>query len=187
MTASEGVQGPLNEANRETRTKWGWFVVLGVLLLVLGVIAAGNLLVATAASVFFVGWMMIAGGVMEIIHAFGVKSWGSFFWWLISGLLYIAAGYLAFTNPLLASAFLTLFLAISLVVSGLLRIWIGFTGKSLSGWGWIVLSGVITTLAGLVIWAGWPVNSLWILGIFLAVDLIIQGVSFIAFGFGLKK
>lgn len=187
MTASEGAQGPLNEANRETRTKWGWFVVLGVLLLVLGVIAAGNLLVATAASVFFVGWMMIAGGVMEIIHAFGVKSWGSFFWWLISGLLYIVAGYFAFTNPLLASAFLTLFLAITLVVSGLLRIWVGFTGKSLSGWGWIVASGVITTLAGLVIWSGWPVNSLWILGIFLAVDLIIQGVSFIAFGFGLKK
>lgn len=187
MAQSDGNSGALTDADGQTRAKWGWFVVLGVLLLALGVIAAGNLLVATAASVFFVGSLMIIAGVVEIIHAFGVKTWGSFFWWLISGVLYVAAGYLAFANPLLASAIMTLFLAIALVASGILRIWVGFTTKALSGWGWIVASGVITVLAGAIIWSGWPVNSLWILGLFLAADLIFQGLTYIAFGFGLKK
>ena len=174
-------------AESEVRSKWGWFVVLGVALLALGVIAAGNLMVATAASVFFVGAMMIVAGIVEIVHAFGVKSWGGFFLWLLSGILYVVAGYFAFANPMLASAVMTLFLAASLIASGVLRVWIGFTGKDLSGWGWVVAAGLLTIVAGVVIMIGWPVNSLWILGLFLAVDLIFQGISFIAFGFGLKR
>lgn len=171
----------------ELRSKWGWFVLLGVALLALGIIAAGNLVVATVASVFFVGAMMIVAGIVEIVHSFGVKSWGTFLLWLLSGILYVVAGYLAFTNPLLATIVLTLLLAVSLIVSGLLRIWIGFTSRELTGWGWVVAAGVITVLAGLIIAAKWPVNSVFILGIFLAADLIFQGISYIAFGFGLKK
>lgn len=172
----------------EMRSKWGWFVALGVLVLALGIIAAGNLLVATVVSVFFVGSLMIVAGVIEIIHAFGVKSWGSFFWWLLGGVLYVIAGWLAFVNPVLTSAILTLLLAASLVASGLMRIWMGIKGKSaLASWGWIVAAGVVTVLAGLVIAAGWPVNSLIILGIFLAVDLMFQGITYIAFGLGLRK
>lgn len=168
------------------RSKWGWFVALGALLLILGFIAAGNLLVATVASVWFVGMMMLAAGIIEVVHAFGVKSWGRFFFWLLSGLFYALAGLLVFYNPILAAGVLTVFLAASLIVSGLLRIWVAFSHK-VAGWGWVAFGGLITVLAGLVIMAGWPVNSLWVLGIFLAIDLIFQGITFIAFGFGLKK
>ena len=68
-----------------------------------------------------------------------------------------------------------------------MRIWIGFTSKSLEGWGWVVAAGVVTTLAGLIISSGWPVNSLWMLGLFLAIDLIFQGITYIAFGLGLRR
>ncbi|GAA2846566.1 uncharacterized membrane protein HdeD (DUF308 family) [Aminobacter aminovorans] len=170
------------------RSKWGWFVLLGVALTVLGVVAAGNLMIATVASVYFVGWLMILAGVFEIIHAFGIKNWGGFLLWLLGGVLYIVAGFLAFSNPLLASAILTLFLAASLVASGLMRIWMGIKGRGLlSSWGWIVAAGVVTLLAGIVIAIGWPVNSLIVLGAFLAIDLIFQGISYIAFGLGAKN
>ncbi len=178
-------QVPIGDAT--VRSKWGWFVLLGIVVLAVGIIAAGNLLVATAASVLFVGAMMIVAGFVEIIHAFGVKTWGKFILWLLSGLLYVVAGYLAFSNPLLATAVLTLFLAISLIASGLVRIWIGITSKNLEGWGWVVAAGVVTTLAGLIIFSGWPVNSLWILGLFLAIDLIFQGITYIGFGFALRR
>lgn len=172
---------------QEARAKWGWFVALGVGLLILGFIAATNLLVATVASVYYVGMMMLIGGIIEIIHSFSVKSWGGFFWWLLSGLLYTAAGVVTFMNPILATAILTFVLCIALIASGILKIWVGFKARPDSGWGWIVAAGVVTVLAGLVISSGWPVNSLWILGMFLAVDLIFQGWSFVLFGFGLKK
>ncbi len=177
----------LGDAITEVRSKWGWFVALGIAFLVLGVIAFVNVVLATVVSVYYVGILMLIAGVAQFIHAFGVKGWGQFILWLLAGLLYAAAGVIAFTNPLLASAVLTLILAITLVADGLLRIWIAFKERSNSGWGWVLVAGIVTLLAGLVIAAGWPVNSLWILGLFLAVDLIFQGWSFIAFGFGLRR
>lgn len=177
----------LKDAIGQTRAKWGWFVALGVLLLIFGGIAFGNLFIATVASVYLVGWMMLFAGVVEIIHAFGVKTWGRFFYWLLSGLLYAIAGFFAFYNPLLASAVLTFLLAVALVASGILRLWVGYQQRAEKGSGWIIVAGIVTVLAGVVIAIGWPVNSLWILGMFLAIDLIFQGWTFIAFGLALKK
>jgi len=177
----------LRESLEATRAKWGWFVALGVLLLIFGGIAFGNLFIATVASVYVVGSLMLAAGIVEIAHAFGVKTWSRFFYWLLNGLVYAIAGFLAFYNPLLASAILTFLLAVALVASGLLRAWVGFSQQSQTGWGWVAASGVVTALAGLVIAMGWPVNSLWVLGMFLAIDLIFQGWSLIAVGLALKK
>src|ERR1700750_2214506 len=74
----------LKDTIGQTRDKWGWFVALGVVLLIFGIIAFGNLFIATVASVFVVGWLMLMAGIIEILHAFGVKTWGRFFYWLLS-------------------------------------------------------------------------------------------------------
>ena len=111
------------------RDKWGWFVALGVVMLIAGVIAMLNLFAATVVSVLYVGAMMLVAGVVQIIHAFGVKSWGRFVWWLASGILYAAAGVVAFMNPILASSVLTLLLAATLLAAGAIRIWVGFRAQ----------------------------------------------------------
>lgn len=105
---------------------------------------------------------------------------------VLSGLLYAVAGFFAFYNPVLASAALTLLLAIALVASGALRAYFGYAHQSIKNWGWIA-AGVVTALAGIVIAIGWPVNSLWVLGIFLAIDLMIQGWAFVIFGLALRN
>lgn len=164
------------------KEKWGWFVALGVALIMGGGIAFGNVMAATVASVYYVGMIMLIGGVLHLMQAFRVKKWESVFYWILSGACYTVAGVFAFLNPLLASAALTLLMAVALIVAGALRIWTGFRLRPLEGWGWIALGGVVTLLAGLIIAAGWPVNSLWILGLFLAIDLVMQGLALIAFG-----
>ncbi|MGO6692712.1 HdeD family acid-resistance protein [Rhizobium johnstonii] len=169
------------------QSKWIWFVSLGVLLLICGLIALSNLMVATVVSVFYVGMLMLAGGVIYLIHAFQVRGWDQVLFWALSGVLYVLAGICTFINPILTSAALTLFLAVALVIAGVFRIWVGVRMKPVKGWGWIVASGIITALAGFVIALGWPVNSLWILGLFLAADLIVQGSTMIAFGFGIRS
>ena len=98
--------------------KWGWIVALGIVYLVAGIIALGNILSATVASVVVVGVMMIIAGVAEVINAFQVKTWGRFIFWLMLGVLYIVAGFVAFDNPLLTAVWLTLFLGAALVASG---------------------------------------------------------------------
>src|SRR5262245_63703831 len=169
------------------RAKWGWIVALGVVYLVVGIIALGSVALATAASVFVVGIMMVIAGVAEIINAFQVKTWGKFFLWLILGALYILAGIVTFENPLLAAVVLTLMLGAVLVVSGIMRIILAFSMKAGSLWIWVAVSGVITLLLGLIILAKWPVSSLYVLGIFLGVDLVFAGASWIGAGFGLRQ
>lgn len=169
------------------RAKWGWIVALGVVYLIAGFIALGSVMVATVASVFVVGVMMIVAGVAEVFSAFQVKSWGKFLLWVLLGVLYIIAGFVTFENPLLAAALLTLILGASLVASGIMRIILAFGMKQETPWIWIVLSGVITLLLGLLILAHWPVSSIYVLGLFLGIDLIMAGAGWIGLGLGLHR
>ena len=171
----------------EVRAKWGWFVALGAVLLVFGGIAAANLFWATVASVYYVGMLMIVGGAVHMAHAFQVKAWRETIVWALSAVLYLAAGVLAFVNPVLTSAVLTLMMACALLVAGAFRIFAALRVRPESGWGWLMAGGIVTALAGLVFLIGWPVNSLWLLGLFLAFDLAMQGWALIAFGFALRK
>ena len=174
-------------ADEVVHTRWGWFVALGVAYLVLAALAFGNMLIATLASVVFIGSLMIVGALVEIVHAFQVKRWGGFFLWLLAGLLYGLAGVFAFMNPLLAAATLTLVLACALIASGIMRIMLSFREKPHSGWGWVLASGLVTLLAGIVFLIGWPANTLWLLGMVLAIDLAFQGAALIGFGFAIKS
>ncbi|MCQ1569796.1 HdeD family acid-resistance protein [Neorhizobium galegae] len=168
------------------RDKWGWFLALGILLLVFGFIALANLFVATVASVFYIGMMMLVGGIAYLVHAFQVKGWDHILFWAASGILYTIAGLLAFWNPALTAVIVTFFMAVALIVAGMFRIWVGFRMRPMRGSGWVIFGGVITALAGIVIALGWPVNSLWILGLFLAIDLTMQGWALIAVALAAK-
>jgi len=167
--------------------KWGWIVALGVVYLVAGVIALGSVFAATVASVLVVGIMMMIAGVAEVISAFQVKTWGRFFFWLILGILYIVAGFVAWDNPLLTAVWLTLFLGAALVASGIVRIFLGFNMQHGSPWMWVVVSGLITLLLGVIILAHWPVSAVYTLGIFLGVDLVFAGASWISIGLALRN
>ena len=169
------------------RAKSGWIVALGVVYVIAGFIALGSVVFATVVSVFVVGVMMLIAGVAEVINAFQIKTWGKFLLWLLLGALYIVAGFVTFENPLLAAAVLTLLLGFALLASGVMRIVLAFSMKEEMPWIWVAVSGLITLLLGLVILAHWPVSGLYILGIFLGVDLIMAGVGWIGIGLGLKR
>lgn len=177
----------LDITERSVRAQWGWYVALGVALLLLAVFAGMNLYAATVASVYVVGILMLIGAVAQIVHAFRVRRWGGFIAWLLAGMLYAAAGVLTLANPRLAAATLTLLLAVALIASGLMRIWWSGWLRPLPGWGWVTASGIISALAGVVFVAGWPQNALWLLGMILVFDLAFQGVAAIVFGLTLRR
>lgn len=167
--------------------KWGWIVALGAVYLVAGFVALGSVVMATVASVIVVGAMMIVAGVTEVIGAFQMKSWGKFLIWALLGVLYVVAGFLTFENPLFAAVLLTLFLGASLIASGAVRLFLAFSMKRESPWVWVALSGAITLLLGLLIVTRWPVNSVYILGLFLGFDLIMAGAGWVSVGLSLKQ
>jgi uncharacterized membrane protein HdeD (DUF308 family) len=189
MTSLSDTARPLGSRVEPLRAKRGWIVALGIIYVLAGLIALSSVALATAASVFVVGVMMLIAGVAEVINAFQLKSWGTFLLWIFLGVLYMVAGVATFENPLLTAALLTLMLGAVLVASGIMRIILAFCMKEGKGLPWlgVVLSGVITTLLGIVILAHWPVSSLYILGFFLGVDLVFAGIGWIFVGLGLKS
>lgn len=178
---------PLPRPLDEVRSKWGWFLALGVIYIAAGIIAGGNLFLATIASVYYVGAMMVVAGIAHIYQAFQIKSWSAFVWWLLAGILYAVAGVFVFYNPLLASTTLTLVFAVLVIASGFSRIKVGFQTRPEAGWGWNIASGIVSIVVGAIFVLGWPVNSVWLLGMALSIDLIFQGVSFALFAFSLRK
>jgi uncharacterized membrane protein HdeD (DUF308 family) len=188
MAQSTQMQDPtLAEELAPFRSNWGWIVALGVIYLIAGVVALGSVVVATVISVYLVGLMMIVAGVTEVVGSFLFKSWGRFLLWLLIGILYIVAGVAAFQNPQLAAALLTLILGVSLLFSGLIKIVMAFAVNQERSWIWVALSGVITAILGGIILARWPVSSLYILGVFLGVNLIFSGAAWLGFGLSLRR
>ena len=115
-TATVASRPGLNLELAPLRAKWGWILALGVIYLVVGMIALGSVVMATAASVLIVGVMMVIAGAAEIFNAFQIKTLGKFLIWLLLGALYVIAGFLTFQNPLLAAAVLTLMLGVALLI-----------------------------------------------------------------------
>jgi uncharacterized membrane protein HdeD (DUF308 family) len=95
------------------------------------------------------------------------------------------AGAFALAQPFVAAAVFTLALGIAMLFTGLIRIYFGFRmAKGMRGL--VVLAGLVTSFVGLLIIAGWPTNSLFILGILLGLDLLFWGTGWIAFGLKLR-
>jgi len=178
-------------ANPELRTtlaeNWGWLVGFGLVALLGGFFALVAIVTATVASVYLIGVMMFVSGVAEIAQGLQARRWSRFFLWVLLGALYVVAAIAIFVAPIFAAVVLTWVLGIVLVAAGLVRIMLALSMRSQSLWGWVLVSALLTLLIGVIILVGWPASSLWALGIFLAVDLIVIGTAWVAMGMSLRK
>jgi len=159
---------------------WGWFLALGILLLVAGVIGLGMTVTLGLVSMLYFGFLMLVGSVFQLVAVFQGPGWRSRLWSLLIALLYLAAGLIMIFDPLLASATLTLLIGAGLIAIGMLRVLIAFQLKGTYGWGWTLIGGILTLVLGFIIVAGWPVSGLWIIGLIIAIEVILAGVSYIA-------
>ncbi len=169
------------------RSRWRWLLGAGIVLALIALVALSNLLLATIVSVLFVGATMLLAGAAHIVFAFQMKRWGQTIGLLLVGGLYVLAGLVTFWNPVLASTFLTLLMALSMLVAGIMRTAAGLAIRPVSGWPWLAAAGVVTVLVSLIVLAGWPVNSLWIIGALLAIDLMLTGCALSALALALRR
>ena len=158
----------------EVRAHRAWFLCLGALLIVIGTIAIGSTELMTMVSVILLGWLLIFGGLFEIIHGIARRAWGGFFINLMGGALYAVTGILMVTHPGVAAVTLTLMIAMLLIVAGTFRIFVAFS-TPMHHRGWLILNGAISLFLGFSIMSWWPNSGLWVIGLFIGIDMIFDG------------
>jgi uncharacterized membrane protein HdeD (DUF308 family) len=154
---------------------WGWLLALGILSVILGIVGLGMTLLLTLVSVLYFGVLMIIVGGVQLFDTFKCTGWKSVLFHALIGLLYVVAGIMIVTRPLLASLALTWTLAVILIAVGVLRLVVAVQHRGTAGSGWAMAGGVITIILGLMILAKWPLDALWVIGLILAVELIVNG------------
>lgn len=168
------------------RGNWLWLVILGIALIVLGTLMLSFPVIATLATVAVLGALILVGGVAESIGAFWCRDWGGFFFALLAGILGIVVGLMLLGNPIQGGATLTILLASFLLVGGVFKVGAAVAHR-FGSWGWLLLSGVIDVLLGLLIWREFPMSGLTIIGLLVGISTIFRGVWWLMLGFSLRR
>jgi uncharacterized membrane protein HdeD (DUF308 family) len=169
----------------QLRENWGWMMLFGCLMVVLGIFAVAYAAVFTVVSVLWTAWILIIAGVVEAVHAIRHHEQGHLVWYILEALLSIVVGALLLRGPILGAVVLTLLLATYFLVAGIFRI-VAATVLHLPGRGWVLFNGVVTLALGIVVWGGWPASSFWVIGLFIGITLILSGFARIMLALALR-
>ena len=162
----------------------GLTMATGVIILLMGIFAVGSPFVAGKSLVLMVGILLLIGGVSQLAFAF--KAGGGI-WAILLGILTVIAGGYMISNPAAALATLTIFLAAYLIVSGISEAIFAFQVKPAQGWGWTLLSGILSVVLGIMIWKQFPLTGAMAIGILLGIRLIFSGMSLLMFGIAARS
>jgi uncharacterized membrane protein HdeD (DUF308 family) len=166
----------------DARKNWGWLLGFGILSLILGTIGLGMAPSLTLAGVTFFGILLGIGGVFQVVDAFKCKGWKGTLLNVLIGLVYLITGIVMAVHPLRAAVALTLLIGIAVIAAGVLRIWMAIQHKGSAGWVWILIGGIVSILLGILVIADWPLSGLWVIGLVIAVELIVNGWTYIFVG-----
>ena len=164
----------------EVRKSWGWFLVFGILLMILGATCVGKAQTATTFSILALGWVLAISGVVWLVSSFYAWSWGGFFVYLLNAIIRGVTGYLLIRHPDAGAEGVTMVLAAFFIVGGLFRA-AGASVIQFPRWGWTVFAGLVSVALGVYLLATWSTSSTFFVGIAIGIDLIFDGAALIGF------
>jgi uncharacterized membrane protein HdeD (DUF308 family) len=169
----------------EVIQNWGWFLAFGIGLMLLGILAVVRSVAATVVSMLFFGWLLLIAAGIEVVQLIMVGKWAGHFQHVLAAVLFAVVGALIVWRPVVTAEILTLLMGAFFLVAGLFQLiepfWIG-----LPGWGWHVLNGLITLVLGVLVLAQWPVSGLWVIGMFIGIELLFYGGAWVALALSLR-
>lgn len=163
------------------------FLVFGIIMMVLGVLAIALPHGATIAIEVLIGWLLIFGGIAQFVHAVGSHGARGLALKIAWSILYFIVGAVLLAKPFQGAVSLTLLLAALFFFGGIFKAVASFQIRSTPGWGWLLFSGIAAMVLGIIIWAGWPGDASWVLGLIVGIDLIFGGFWMIMFANGLRR
>jgi uncharacterized membrane protein HdeD (DUF308 family) len=161
---------------------WVMFLVEGIILVVLGLLAIVVPPIATLAIEILFGWLFLVSGVVGLVTTFWMRQAPGFWWALLSAVLGIGAGIVLLAWPLSGVLSLTLVLIVFFAIEGVASIMYALEHKrELSGrWGWMLSSGIVDLILAAIIFAGLPGTAAWAIGLLVGINMIFGGSALIA-------
>jgi uncharacterized membrane protein HdeD (DUF308 family) len=161
------------------RSNSGWFIALGIIFIIGGIVAIAAPMISSVVVAAIVGLSIAIVGVMQIIQAWQMRSWGGFAWQLIIGIVLLVGGLDIWQEPLSGVITLTLFVAVMFIVKGVFQVMLGFRMRPDAGYGWVIAAGVVAIVVGVLILARWPFSAAYLLGTLAGISLIMTGWSYV--------
>jgi len=157
---------------------WWQLLALGLVSVIAGLAALSCAFTATMATVTVFGVLLLIAGIAEVIHAVMVRNLRGFALHLLGAALYLLTGLFLLEDPIQAALVITLLFAAAFIVGGLLRVIFSIVVQP-HGWVWVALNGAIDLLLGVFVWNRWPESSLRVIGLFVGIDLLFHGWSWV--------
>jgi uncharacterized membrane protein HdeD (DUF308 family) len=161
---------------------WVLFLVEGILLTVLGMLAILLPAVASLAATLIFGWILLLSGGMGLVTTVRARHAPGFGWSLLSALIGLVAGVLLLARPVLGTLSLTAVLIAFLMAEGVVSIFYAIEHRKgfSAGWGWMLASGLLDLVLAVILLAGLPGTAVWALGVLLGVNMIVGGAALIS-------
>jgi uncharacterized membrane protein HdeD (DUF308 family) len=182
MAMNTGDMDRLQQALAQAvRDHWVLFLIEGIVLVVLGVLAILVPMVATIAVAILIGWLILISGVVGLITTFMMRNAPGFWWSLLSAVLGIVAGVILLAWPILGAVSLTLLLIVFFTIEGVASIMYAVEHKKeLSGrWSWMLVSGIVDLILAFIVVTGLPGTAAWTLGLLVGINMLFGGTSLI--------
>jgi uncharacterized membrane protein HdeD (DUF308 family) len=166
----------VTESVQDAQKLWGWYLALGIALILVGLYAIYAEGIATMASVIVLGAVIFVAGIAQIIGAFMARGAGHVILLLLVGVLDIIVGLMLLEHPAIGALTITLLLAALFVFGGVFRfvsaLWLQFPH-----YGWMAFSGAVSVVLGILLWAQWPFSAIWFIGFVVGLNFIFAGVA----------
>jgi uncharacterized membrane protein HdeD (DUF308 family) len=174
---------------RSVRDHWWLFLIEGIVLVLLGVLAIALPAIASLAVTILLGWLLLIGGIVGLITSWMSRGAPGFAWSLISALLATVVGFVLLWSPFRGEISLTLVLVVFFLVDGVASIMLALEHRrELSGmWGWLVVTGVVDLILAAIILSGFPQTAAWVLGLLVGIDLLFGGASLLAIALAARR
>ncbi|MCU4972670.1 HdeD family acid-resistance protein [Halobacteria archaeon AArc-m2/3/4] len=161
------------------RPNWRTLALTGGVIALVGLFAIAFPFVSGLSLAYALGALLVVSGIVHGVHAFSAGSWAGSFWQLALAIVGVVAGVFVLANPALGLVSLTLLIVAYLLVDGAAELWMSIRMAGRSGRGWIAASGAISVLLAVFLWAGFPADATWVVGLFVGVSLLATGLSMV--------
>ena len=178
---SDDVRDPGYQIGGAVRRHWVLFLTEGIVLVILGILALLAPVIASVAATVLFGWLLLLSGILGLVATLRARNAPGFWWSLVSAVVGIVAGVLLLGWPVLGTFSLTAVLIAFLLAEGVVSILYALEHRNaLSGrWGWMLASGIVDVILGVLLFIGLPGTALWALGLLLGINLIFGGWALI--------